>query len=102
MTFVPISVSPHSHVASRSDLGTHEGEDVICVHDVSYSYDARPALQHITLHVKMGSTLGIIGPNGGGKSTLMKLMLGTIQPDSGEITVLGKSPRQACADGSLV
>jgi zinc transport system ATP-binding protein len=103
MTFVPIDVQPHTHVDARSDLGHHEqGEDVICVHDVSYAYDQRPALSHVTLHVKRGSILGIIGPNGGGKSTLMKLMLGVMKPDSGEITILGRSPREACADGSLV
>ncbi len=109
MTFVPL-VEPHSHVDSHSDLGMHVGQDVVCIHDVSFSYDtrggsaarARPAIQHVTLHVKKGSTLGIIGPNGGGKSTLMKLMLGVLQPDSGQVTVLGRSPRAACADGSLV
>lgn len=102
MTFIPIQIAPHTHVADHSDLATHQGQDVICVNDVSFAYDARRALQHVTLHVKKGSTLGIIGPNGGGKSTLMKLMLGVIKPDSGSITVLGKSPREACADGSLV
>jgi zinc transport system ATP-binding protein len=102
MTFVPIAVPPHTHVDRQSDLGTHEGVDVVCIHNVSYSYDARPALSHITLHVKKGSTLGIIGPNGGGKSTLMKLMLGVLEPDEGDITILGKSPRAACSDGSLV
>lgn len=103
MTFIPINVAPHTHVDARSDLGMHQqGEDVICVHDLSYAYDARVALSHITLHVKKGSTLGIIGPNGGGKSTLLKLMLGVLKPDKGSITVLGRSPREACADGSLV
>jgi zinc transport system ATP-binding protein len=105
MTFVPIrqdTVAPHTHVAPGSDLGTHEGVDVICVHDVSFAYDTRPALAHITLHVKKGSTLGVIGPNGGGKSTLLKLMLGVLKPDQGDITILGRSPRAACADGSLV
>jgi zinc transport system ATP-binding protein len=102
MTFIPLSVPPHTHVDNRSDLGTHQGEDVICLHNVSFAYDTRQALSHITLHVKRGSTLGVIGPNGGGKSTLMKLMLGTLQPDEGDITVLGRDPRAACADGSLV
>ena len=101
MTFIPLA-TPHTHVDSHSDLGMHQGEDVICVHNVSFAYDARVALSHITLHVKRGSTLGIIGPNGGGKSTLLKLMLGVIEPDEGSITILGKSPRAACADGSLV
>ena len=104
MTFIPLTapVQPHTHVMARSDLGTHEGQDVICVHDVSFAYDLRQALSHITLHVKNGSTLGIIGPNGGGKSTLLKLMLGVLKPDEGEIAVLGRSPRAACADGALV
>ena len=103
MTFTPIIIPPHSHVDQQSDLGKHQqSDDVICIHDVSFAYDRRPALQHITLHVKRGSTLGIIGPNGGGKSTLMKLMLGVIEPDSGSVTVLGKSPREACSNGALV
>jgi len=102
MTFIPLPVPPHTHVDRHSDLGTHQGEDVVCIHDVSFSYDARNALSHITLHVKRGSTLGIIGPNGGGKSTLMKLMLGVLEPDSGSITILGLSPRAACSNGSLV
>jgi zinc transport system ATP-binding protein len=103
MTFVPINIEPHTHVDSGSDLGTHtQTEDVICMHDVSFAYDTRTAISHVTLHVKKGSTLGVIGPNGGGKSTLLKLMLGVIRPDSGTITVLGRSPREACADGSLV
>ncbi len=105
MTFVPISrgtVTPHTHVAAGSDLGTHQGVDVVCVRDVSFAYDVRQALAHITLHVKKGSTLGVIGPNGGGKSTLLKLMLGVLQPDEGEITILGRTPLAACADGALV
>src|SRR5262245_21614749 len=97
-TFLPVDapepppiIAPHTNVDARSDLGMHEGEDVICIHNVSFRYESRQALSHITLHVKKGSTLGVIGPNGGGKSTLMKLMLGVIEPDEGNITVLGKS-----------
>src|ERR1043165_6749994 len=101
MIFTPLN-APHTHVATASDLGTHKGQDVVCMHNVSYAYDHKPAITNVTLHVKEGSTLGIIGPNGGGKSTLLKLMLGVLTPDSCSITVLGKSPREACADGSLV
>ncbi len=103
MTFIPLpSVPPHTHVDAHSDLATHQGEDVVCVTNVSFSYDTRNALSHITLHVKRGSTLGIIGPNGGGKSTLMKIMLGLLEPDSGSITILGLSPRAACSSWELV
>ncbi len=102
MTFTRFIPLPHSHVHTASDLGMHGGEDVICVDHVSYAYEGRAALTDITLHVKAGSTLGVIGPNGSGKSTLVKLMLGVMAPDAGAITVLGRSPREACADGSLV
>lgn len=98
----PLSLYAHTHVAEQSSLGTHQGQDVVCVHNVTFAYDTRPAIQDVTLHVKAGTTLGIIGPNGGGKSTLMKLMLGALQPTSGSITVLDRSPQQACADGTLV
>ncbi len=101
--FVPqYQLLPHTHVQAGSDLGMHKGQDVVCVHNVSFSYDGRPALQNITLHVKQGSTLGIIGPNGGGKSTLMKLILGSLTPDAGSISILGMSPKNACARGDLV
>ena len=86
-----------------TDLGIHKSaDDVVCAHDISFAYDRRPALSNITLHVKRGSTLGIIGPNGGGKSTLLKIMLGVLIPDSGSVTVLNLPPDQACSKGGLV
>jgi len=104
VTFTSLTpIGPHSHVDAGSDLALHKGaEDVLCVSDVSFAYDHRVALEHITLHVKRGATLGIIGPNGGGKSTLMKIMLGVLTPDSGSVTVLGRPPLEACAAGGLV
>lgn len=94
---------PHTHVDSASDLGLHGKRDVICADHITFGYDeARANVQDVTLHVKEGSTLGIIGPNGGGKSTLMKLLLGVIKPNTGSITILGESPAAACANGSLV
>ncbi len=101
MTFLPLS-APHTHVDAGSDLGKHQGIDVVCLHNVSYAYEHKPALTNITLHVKQGSTLGIIGPNGGGKSTLLKLMLGVLQPDEGTITIMDRKPVDACRDGSIV
>lgn len=69
---------------------------------VSYTYPARilrdepvPALTDITLTVPSGTRLGILGPNGGGKSTLVKLILGLLTPDQGSVRVLGLDPDQA-------
>lgn len=69
---------------------------------VSFSYPPRAlrdepvhALSDVTMTVDAGSRLGVLGPNGGGKSTLVKLVLGLLEPDSGSITVLGTSPAEA-------
>lgn len=70
---------------------------VIAVDDVSFSFDGPVILDHVSLSVKKGEFLGIVGPNGGGKSTLLKLILGLLKPGHGRIRVLGKSPRKGRA-----
>jgi zinc transport system ATP-binding protein len=67
---------------------------VIEVSGVSFSYGDIPALQNLTLDVPKGEFLGIVGPNAGGKSTLLKLILGLLEPQAGRIRVLGASPRK--------
>lgn len=56
-------------------------------------------LSNITLRVEAGEKLGILGPNGGGKSTLLKLVLGLLRPDRGSVQVFGMSPERATAEG---
>ena len=63
--------------------------NVIEVSGVSKIYGGIKALDGISLSVAQGEMFGLIGPNGAGKSTLFKLMLGLIQPTSGEIRVHG-------------
>jgi zinc transport system ATP-binding protein len=70
-------------------------KNVIEIGDVSFSYTRAPVLRNVSLNVPAGEFLGIVGPNAGGKSTLIKLILGLLQPDSGTIRVLGKDPVQA-------
>jgi len=62
---------------------------------VFFSYEKIPVLEDVTLILNQGDFLGILGPNGGGKTTLLKLLLGILKPDKGEIRVLGESPRHA-------
>jgi ATP-binding cassette, subfamily B, bacterial PglK len=63
----------------------------IRVDDVSYSYPAadRPALNHVSITVPYGSSLGIVGPSGSGKSTLIDILMGLLTPDSGRILADG-------------
>lgn len=54
-----------------------------------------PVLEEINLEIDRGDFLGLIGPNGGGKSTLLKAMLGLIEPDRGSVRIFGVSPKEA-------
>ncbi|RCW62359.1 MULTISPECIES: metal ABC transporter ATP-binding protein [Halanaerobium] len=57
--------------------------------DISVNYGELEALKNINLKVEEGAFLGIIGPNGGGKTTLLKVILGLIEPQKGTVKVLG-------------
>lgn len=67
----------------------------IKLQDVSFSYGGAPVLEHLELQVNEGEFLGIVGPNAGGKSTLLRLILGLLAPQSGHIQVLGRRPTEA-------
>jgi len=60
------------------------------VRDLSFSYNGNPILQDITFDITEGEYLGIIGPNGGGKTTLFKLILGLLRPQAGEVLIYGE------------
>ena len=60
--------------------------------DVTFAYDQEIVLQKANLEVAPGAFLGLFGPNGGGKTTLIKIMLGLLTPQQGTVEVLGKNP----------
>jgi len=66
----------------------------IQLRDVSYSYGQTPVLESVNLRLDDGDFLGIIGPNAGGKTTLLKIVLGLLKPDSGTVSVFGRSPAE--------
>ena len=63
--------------------------------DVWVYYDGTPALEEINLQIEENDFLGIIGPNGGGKTTLLKVILGLVRPSRGRVSVLGKEPQSS-------
>lgn len=76
------------------------------VRGVSYVYDApgaeggrSPALSNVSMSVRPGERVGILGPNGGGKSTLVKLIIGVLAPTSGGVRVFGEMPSRARREG---
>ena len=68
---------------------------VISFDHVSFAYNHTNVLEDICVDIEAEEFFGIIGPNAGGKSTLLKLMLGMLKPDKGKISVLGQTPLQA-------
>jgi len=75
--------------------------DSISFSDVCKTYErelgvvSQPALRGVTFSVRQGETLGLIGANGAGKSTCIRLVMDFIRPDRGEITLNGQSPQES-------
>lgn len=62
------------------------------LNNISFKYDEAPILERISFIVSEGEYLGIIGPNGGGKTTLLKIILGLLKPTEGTVRIFGKDP----------
>jgi zinc transport system ATP-binding protein len=71
----------------------HDSLDII-LDNIFFAYKQRNILENVNLLIKKGEFASIVGPNGGGKTTLLKLILGLIKPDKGEIRIFGKPPDQ--------
>lgn len=69
-------------------------ETIVTLEDVTFGYGSRPVVEAINLDVYRDDFLAIVGPNGGGKTTLLRLMLGLLQPRSGRIRIFGAPPRE--------
>ena len=66
---------------------------LIQLSNIAAAYDRKTVLEHVDLTVYEHDFLGIIGPNGGGKTTLMKIMLGLLKPTQGEVRFLQNGQR---------
>ncbi|MFH1688547.1 MAG: ABC transporter ATP-binding protein [bacterium] len=69
-------------------------EPVVRLSDVSFAYGDRLTLDHVNLSIAEREFVWVVGPNGGGKTTLVKLLLGLLRPDEGQVHVFGSPPRQ--------
>ena len=67
------------------DSGERSGKRVIVAEDVSYAWEGRPVVRDFSTVIQRGDKIGIIGPNGCGKTTLIRLLLGELSPQSGRI-----------------
>jgi zinc transport system ATP-binding protein len=68
---------------------------LIEIENVSFAYNGVLVLENVSFGVTKGDFLSIVGPNGGGKTTLLKLILGLLLPRSGEIRIFGRPPEKS-------
>jgi zinc transport system ATP-binding protein len=67
---------------------------VIRVQDMTFSYDGTPVLENVNVAISRGDFAALVGPNGGGKTTLLKLVLGLLRPTTGAVEVFGERPER--------
>ncbi|OYV29349.1 MAG: hypothetical protein B7Z82_00610 [Halothiobacillus sp. 20-54-6] len=67
-------------------------EPIIEIRNLTFSYDSVPALTEVNLRIARGEFIAVIGPNGGGKTTFMRLILGLLEPQRGQVHVFGEPP----------
>lgn len=76
----------------NSSGGMGLGDSAITVRDLFFRYDSREILSGVNLTIARQDSICIVGPNGGGKTTLMKLIIGLLTPDEGEVLIFGRRP----------
>jgi zinc transport system ATP-binding protein len=72
-------------------------EPIIQATDLSFSYNGVPVIEHISFNIEKGDYVGIVGPNGGGKTTLLKILVGLLKPQTGAIKIAGKDIKSSNA-----
>ena len=75
---------------------------IIQISRLRFAYGSQAVLDGVDLNVQPGTTLGVIGPNGGGKTTLLQLLLGLLEPTAGTIRVAGLTPAKAIRQGDVI
>jgi zinc transport system ATP-binding protein len=70
-------------------------QKALLIENLNFHYDAFPTLEDVNVEIERGEFVGIFGPNGGGKTTLLKLILGLLHPQRGKVLVFGFPPESA-------
>ena len=71
------------------------------IHNLTVKLNGKEVLHNIALSLDEGRFLGIVGPNGGGKTTFLRAVTGLIKPASGKILVFGREPQEVLRSGSI-
>lgn len=71
------------------------GSPAITIEGLSFSYGRTPVLEEVSLSVAEGDFVSVVGPNGGGKTTLLRLLLGLLEPSRGTVRIFGHRPAES-------
>ncbi len=82
-------------VPASDAAGASPAVPAVQLEGVSYQIRGNPVLEDISLEIGAHDYLALLGPNGGGKTTLLRIILGLLRPDRGRVRVLGREPGQA-------
>lgn len=77
-------------------------DTIVDISGLDFNYGNTPALKQITFQIARGTTVGLIGPNGGGKTTLVKILIGLLEPGAGSIVIDGMPPHKAVSRGNVI
>ena len=80
--------APITHIENMKlslDISKESGKDVLTVHNLAKSFDEKHLFSNINFEIKRGERVAIIGDNGTGKTTLLKIINGLLEPDTGEV-----------------
>jgi ABC-2 type transport system ATP-binding protein len=89
----PTEPSP-DNLDRRSDIDRARADASVIVDDVTKKFGDMTAVESVSLTVPTGTILGVIGPSGAGKTTVVRMLTGALEPSEGTVRVLGENPRR--------
>lgn len=89
ITDLPLEECKNNEKAEKMEKSANESGLTLCCNGLTYTYPdcKKPVVSDITFRAEPGETIAFIGPSGEGKTTILRLILGLVEPDSGEITM---------------
>jgi energy-coupling factor transporter ATP-binding protein EcfA2 len=79
---------------AQSPISNLQSPISVSVHNLGYAYNGHPALRDISLDIRRGEFVALMGRNGSGKTTLLKQLVGLLKPDRGEVQILAADSRR--------
>jgi len=93
---------PPSEPKARTTLPVHTPDSIVHIHDLSLSLGGRSLISGMSLDVHPGDAIAVVGDNGSGKTSFLRLVLGDIAPTAGYLRVFGKEASPANAAKSSI